>query len=134
MRSLVIAAAFIVGVSAVIVARGGQSRPTDGEEDYRIFCNSCHGAEGKGDGTFAASLKRRPADLTRFAIKNDGTFPRDKVFESINGLTRASASVPTDMPAWHDVFAKSQGGASEAEVKARIDALVRYVERLQAAK
>jgi len=133
MRSLVVAAAFILGVSTVMAVGGRQGRTPDGEEDYKIYCNSCHGQEGKGNGPFAASLKVRPSDLTRFAIKNDGTFPREKVFAAVDGLAR-TATPGADMPQWHDVFAKAQGGASDAQVKMRVDALVRYIERLQATK
>ena len=36
-----------------------------GTEDFATFCSACHGLGGKGDGDAAATLDRKPADLTR---------------------------------------------------------------------
>ncbi len=41
---------------AAAIARGG--------ELYRANCQSCHGAEGRGDGPAGAALAHPPADLT----------------------------------------------------------------------
>jgi mono/diheme cytochrome c family protein len=38
----------------------------------KAYCASCHGADGKGDGPMAKSLKVKPADLTRIAARNGG--------------------------------------------------------------
>jgi mono/diheme cytochrome c family protein len=35
-----------------------------GQELYALNCGICHGALGKGDGSVAGTLKRKPADLT----------------------------------------------------------------------
>ena len=124
----------IVAITAVVAAGGRPLQVSSGQEDYSLYCKSCHGAEGKGDGVFAASLRKRPADLTRFASDNDGKFPQEKVFKAIDGLARGEAAAGSDMPAWHDVFSKSQESASPEEVKTRIESLVKHIETMQTKK
>lgn len=38
-----------------------------GRQLFHHYCEACHGAEGRGDGPVAASLPRRPEDLTEIA-------------------------------------------------------------------
>lgn len=38
-----------------------------GRQLFHQYCEACHGAGGTGDGPAAASLPRRPEDLTRIA-------------------------------------------------------------------
>ena len=50
---------------------------TSGTEMYSTYCAVCHGADGKGNGPAASSLKTHPADLTQLSKKNGeivGTF------------------------------------------------------------
>ena len=56
-----------------------------GSELYRIFCASCHGNQGYGDGPVAAILKPAVPDLTRIAARNGGTFPVERVRATIDG-------------------------------------------------
>ena len=58
-----------------------------GPEDFADFCAACHGAGGKGDGGVAGTLDRKPADLTRIAARNGGSFPGTKVMAKIWGYT-----------------------------------------------
>jgi mono/diheme cytochrome c family protein len=82
------------------------SRQTDdaSERLYLLYCSSCHGAAGKGDGALAPILDVRPADLTQIAKKNGGTFPYSEVFRSIDGRKSVRAHGTADMPVWGDVF------------------------------
>jgi len=116
---------------AVATLAVAQTPKFQGGDDYQAFCASCHGSEGKGDGVVAASLKRRPADLTQLARKNAGVFPADRVSKTIDGGA-ATHGGSTDMPEWASVFAKSRESGSPDDVKARIDALVKYIGRIQA--
>lgn len=102
-----------------------------GPADFQTYCASCHGATAKGDGTIASSLAKRPPDLTKLALRNDGKYPSDVVLKSIDGREPASGHGKTDMPAWIDVFAKSSESEGPGAAKARIDALVKYLETLQ---
>ena len=101
------------------------------KQKYDVYCATCHGPEGKGDGTLSKSVRKKPADLTQLAKKNNGQFPADTVAKFIDGRTRDEAHLKSDMPVWGDVFSKSQTSSSPEEVKARIDALVKYIETLQ---
>ena len=51
------------------------TRADPGAETYRMYCASCHGVSGKGDGPAAGSMKTAPTDLTQLAKRNEGTFP-----------------------------------------------------------
>ena len=54
---------------------------------FSTYCVVCHGADAKGTGPLADSLKRRPADLTLLAKNNGGQYPRDMVARIIDGRT-----------------------------------------------
>src|ERR1700733_1619419 len=51
----------------------------------KAYCASCHGADAKGDGPMAKSLKVKPSDLTRIAARNGGTFPLMRIERIISG-------------------------------------------------
>ena len=102
-----------------------------GGNDFQAYCSSCHGPSGKGDGPIASSFRKRPADLTRLSARNNGTFPADIVFKTIEGKTPVSGHGGPDMPTWGDVFLKSAESSSVDAVRTRIDTLVKYLETLQ---
>ena len=81
-----------------------QAALTDGEELYVELCAVCHGKGGMGDGPAAGALTKAVPDLTGLAAKNDGTFPRQKVAESIAGKSRVISHGTIDMPIWGQVF------------------------------
>jgi hypothetical protein len=104
--------------------------------EFEIACMPCHGIEGRGDGSLANSLKRRPADLTQIAKSNGGIFPSKKVAEIIDGRASVAAHGVRDMPVWGDryrVVTEVGEGAAEVEQRARaqINALVDYLETIQ---
>jgi len=131
MRAWATASAAIVIASALGTA-GARAQPYSGSGDYQVYCVSCHGAEGRGDGMIAKSLKKQPADLTRIAQRNGGVFPLEKVARAIDGREPTNAHGPTDMPRWGDVLAKSNTSLGAENTAARIDALVKYLQTLQA--
>lgn len=119
-------------VVAATAAAGPQTAQiADGKQKYDVYCSSCHGAGGKGDGTFSKALRKPPADLTQLSRKNKGQFPTETVAKLIDGRTRDEAHLKSDMPVWGDVFSKSQTTTTPGDVKARIDALVQYLETIQ---
>lgn len=108
--------------------------PASGRDDrgaqlFRTHCSSCHGASGSGNGPVAGQLRRTPPDLTQYAARNRGVFPRDQVYRIIEGRGVASHG-NQEMPVWGDAF-MSAGARSPDEVRERIDAVVRYLERIQ---
>lgn len=125
-----LATACLVGLASAGGA-GVRAQAYSGQADFQTYCASCHGATAKGDGTLASSLAKRPPDLTKLALRNDGKYPSDVVLKSIDGREPASGHGKTDMPAWIDVFAKSSESEGPGAAKARIEALVKYLETLQ---
>lgn len=134
MRGLAVVVGALIGASvgASVVPAGAQSEPYSGVGDYQVYCSSCHGASGKGDGSIAKSLKTRPADLTQLAKLNNGVFPHDKVYKTVDGRTSGSAHKDSDMPTWGDVFAKSSESQGAENAALRLRTLVKYLETLQA--
>ncbi len=94
------------------------------------YCANCHGTSGKGDGTVAPHLRRRPTDLTKITSQNKGVFPADRLTRVIDGRETAKTHGNSDMPVWGDALKKSLDGDEEI-VKLRIRELVRYIESIQ---
>ncbi len=99
-----------------------------GDGTYRLYCASCHGTSGKGDGPLAEALKRRPPDLTRLAANNSGTYPADLVARIIDGRSPVKGHGGGDMPVWGDAFTRTAEQTPAGEKVAR---LVRFLERIQ---
>jgi mono/diheme cytochrome c family protein len=98
---------------------------------YSTYCAVCHGADAKGTGPLADSLKRRPADLTLLAKNSGGTYNRDMVRQIIDGKNPVKGHGGGDMPVWGDAFERSADAGPQA-VKDRLDALVEYLSSIQA--
>jgi mono/diheme cytochrome c family protein len=111
-----------------------QQTPTapHGSYLYRTYCASCHGETARGDGPLADSMRRRPPNLTEFAKRNGGTFSKDLVYKIIDGRERVSGHGGPDMPVWGDSFQRSLEVRDDKAVAARIQALVDYLETIQA--
>lgn len=58
-----------------------------GAEDFAEYCAACHGLSGRGDGELAATLSKRPANLTTLTRRNGGAFPGTRVMAKIWGYT-----------------------------------------------
>ena len=63
--------------------------------------------------------------------RNSGVFPSDQVFRIIDGRTKVPGHGGVDMPVWGDVFKRATDGGDPAAVKARIEALVAFLETIQ---
>jgi mono/diheme cytochrome c family protein len=108
----------------------GPIKPTpasDAKKMFDTYCAVCHGKEGKGNGPAAASLTKVPADLTKIAARNGGTFPEVKIRRYIEGLDEVPAHGTRDMPMWGDLF-KSLNRDTAA---IRVEALAQYVKTMQ---
>jgi Cytochrome c len=71
-----------------------------GEAEYLANCANCHGADGKGAGPHAATLKIKPTDLTLLAKKNHGVFPVSQVYQLVDGRGSARKHLNDEMPIW----------------------------------
>ena len=116
---------------AIGVEKLQQQRPTTDEDAalFRTYCASCHGTHGRGDGPVAGELRKLPPDLTAFAKRNGGIFPTDRVRQIVDGRG-PSAHGDRDMPVWGDAF-RVRNGLNPEAVEARINAIVRYLEKIQ---
>jgi hypothetical protein len=113
----------------------GEEHPTSGKQDFDNHCAPCHGLKGKGHGPEINVVPDiHPADLTKISLKNGGVFPRQQVEDMVDGRKTIPSHKRFDMPFWGVDFqqeGKEFTPESEARAKARIDALVAYVESIQ---
>lgn len=119
-------------LAASIAAADEKERAERGGTSYRVYCQNCHGRTGEGDGPIAEVLKVRPADLTRLAARNDGSFPSNRVYQTIDGRNEVVSHGSREMPIWGLSFQDPErDSAQEAEVRERILDLVAFLRTLQ---
>jgi hypothetical protein len=116
---------------------GAQQRGELGKREFQQNCVVCHGAAGKGDGSYGELLRQRVPDLTTLTRRNGGVFPFERVVQTIDGRGMPAAH-GRDMPIWGDDYlvkaAEYYGPMAynpEAFVQARILALVDHLNSLQ---
>ena len=97
---------------------------------FRTYCASCHGASGRGDGPVADQFRRTPPDLTKYSARNGGVFPGERVNRIIDGRD-VPAHGDREMPVWGDAFRTAREGLTAGAVKARTEAIVRYLREIQ---
>jgi mono/diheme cytochrome c family protein len=135
-------AAFVTGSFAIAlcgatlvaqVTSAPSTRPTreHGGSLFATYCATCHGSSARGDGPLADSMKRRPANLTEIAKRNNGVFPREIIFKVIDGREPVRGHGGPDMPVWGDAFKRSIDVGGEEAVTNRIQAIVDYLETIQ---
>jgi mono/diheme cytochrome c family protein len=104
-----------------------RTSPGDAPGMFQTYCAVCHGKDGKGGGPAASALTKAPADLTRIAARNGGTFPEVRVKRYIEGADEVAAHGTRDMPMWGDLF-KS---LSRDTALIRVQGLSDYLKSLQ---
>jgi mono/diheme cytochrome c family protein len=132
--------AAIIAVMAAATIAGAQDAKTnltmkdralaEGKTDYIVYCQACHGRDGKG-GSMAAILVKRPTDLTKLSTANDGTFPFWRVFGAVAGDSAVAGHDTFQMPEFWRRFQREDGMPGYAPASLRILALTHYVESLQ---
>ena len=128
---LALCAALLAGVAFGAPTAGQEpARASEGREVFQTYCASCHGADGAGHGPVAASMRRAPPDITAIALANGGAFPNERIRRIIDGRDVESHG-NREMPVWGDAFKATRGGHSEDAIRARIDAVVRYLASIQ---
>jgi mono/diheme cytochrome c family protein len=97
-----------------------------GKAIFMRYCALCHGADADGNGPIIDVLKVQPADLTRVAQRNGGTFPATLVANTIrDGRSGHGSSV---MMAWGKIL--GDDGTIAASTAAIRD-LTLYIETMQ---
>jgi mono/diheme cytochrome c family protein len=104
-----------------------------GQVLYLRHCASCHGVSGRGDGPVAASLQKRPIDLTTIAKREGGRFDEARVMRGIDGQRLVPAHGPREMPVWGAVFSEELEGQRHAAYVVLLHArsLTDYVRSIQ---
>ena len=131
----ILALVAVVGGTVGLAAAGPPlvgERVEAGRRSFRVYCASCHGAEGEGNGPVAKDLKIAPTDLTRLSRRHRGTFPNDAVYRAIDGRAEARGHGPGSMPVWGLSF-QSRGTDvdQEEETRERVSDLVAYLRSIQ---
>ena len=129
--TLLIAWAAVAGAQEVKRVRIQPTSAASGKEMFGEYCAVCHGKAGKGDGPAAEALKKRPADLTQLAHKNNGAFPDVHVMNFITGEDAIAPHGSRDMPVWGSLFS-SLSPNDQALIKLRVANLSDFVKSLQA--
>lgn len=128
------AAAWLIAAQTAPAPGDGEERrlisSLEGQALYREYCAVCHGEMGKGDGPMAKALKTPPADLTRIAMHNGGTFPLKKVERIISGDSPVEPGHGTrEMPLWGPIFSQITWDVDLGNI--RVANLAKYIESLQ---
>jgi mono/diheme cytochrome c family protein len=113
-------------------------QPADeGKRDFESSCATCHGAGGKGDGSYALFHELKTPDLTLLTARNRGEFPYRRVAEIIDGRHSTIIHGIPGMPIWGDEYrAKADAECRqthcnpESVVRSRVRALTEYIRRL----
>ena len=77
----------------------------------------------------AEKLTRHPNDLTLLSKNNGDSFPETVVYQIVDGRRIVVFHGSREMPIWGERF---KGNGEDASVDARISALVRHLESIQA--
>jgi len=127
----------LLAVGAVLAGPAFASDKVDdkaakaGRALFSRHCASCHGAEGKGGGPVAGSLKTPVPDLTKLPLK-DGRFDDARVRTSIDGTQASAAHGTREMPVWGKVLANTGEKRGEGWAQAEVWTIVEYVKSIQA--
>jgi mono/diheme cytochrome c family protein len=122
---------------AALHAQEAGNAAVSGEADFNLYCASCHGQDGKGDGPKAFGLSGPLPDLTTLTQRY-GAFPADKLARIIDGRDVLEGHLDREMPVWGVWFREESdaelGGAlgDVGSVARRVENLVRHLESLQA--
>lgn len=110
---------------------------TSGLSEYQNNCARCHGSDAKGNGPDTREKPGyRAADLTQISKRHGGRFPRQEIYDIIDGGKRLPGhyNFNSPMPLWGLSFqleGKEYTDESEAAVKRKIGSLLDYLESIQ---
>ncbi len=125
-------------IASPAYAQDAGNAGVSGEADFNMYCATCHGENGKGNGPKAFGLSKPLPDLSDLTERY-GSFPRERLAKLIDGREVLEGHGDREMPVWGVWFkeeaAAELGGAEgdEGSVARRVENLIGYVETLQAA-
>lgn len=137
----IIFGAACLGISTATLAQQSSAQPQKfdlGKIEYESRCATCHGMTGKGDGPISGLLTRKASDLTVLAKNNNGILPVAAMYDIVMGEKDVPGHGTRDMPVWGKFYSMQAARYyldvpydPEAYVRARILALIEYINRLQ---
>jgi mono/diheme cytochrome c family protein len=100
----------ILGLTLVMLTLGvpglGRAQSAaEGQKLYMIYCSSCHGDKGQGDGAAGKALPVKPADHTDGKLMNSFS---DEFLMTIISKGGAAVGKSSFMPAWGGVLKENQ--------------------------
>jgi mono/diheme cytochrome c family protein len=133
---------YLTATIAVVMLVVGSFREASGQDDeyilsgrgtYMQYCTSCHGVDGRGEGTLADSLGKKVPDLTLMSSRYDGVFPCEYVLRTIDGRQEFLAHGTRQMPIWGNIWRPGEEDTHEAEVATQrtLNGLLHYLESIQ---
>jgi mono/diheme cytochrome c family protein len=118
-RTRLVAAAALAALLAPAAALAGDAAA--GKTTFAMFCASCHGDSGKGDGPVGAVLNPTPRDLSKgeFKFDTDGDGETGTDQDILNVITNGAAKYggSAQMAAW--------GGSLSESDRANVLAFIR---------
>ena len=111
-----------------------------GKREYENNCAVCHGMTGKGNGPYAGIIDTKVPDMTVLQKNNNGVFPFDRVYQTIDGRMEVKAHGTRDMPIWGNEYNDKAAEyysdylrdySAKGFIRGRILALVNHIYSLQ---
>jgi len=122
----------LILLAGSLAARAETSTPESaGKARFMDYCAVCHGADAKGGGPFATLLNKKPSDLTTLSQRNEGEFPFNRVYETIDGRTMPGAHGTEQMPIWGGQWKSSASLGNETGVRGQILETILYLRSIQ---
>jgi mono/diheme cytochrome c family protein len=73
-RQSLFIAGMLMFLSPTIATEARAADADQGQQFYMQYCSSCHGKDGRGDGSVTSYLKVKVPDLTLLKKKNKGIY------------------------------------------------------------
>src|SRR5271168_1435663 len=90
----------IIAIFVLILAVRAHAQ--SGKVDYDRYCATCHGFDGRGNGSWNGS---KVPDLTHLKLQNGGKFPSEEIRNVVDGRSRSQWHQRRgSMPFWGEVF------------------------------
>jgi mono/diheme cytochrome c family protein len=118
-------------LTASSLASAAHAAEPQGDALFATHCATCHGADGEGGGPVASVMNVSMPNLRTLAKRNGGVFPRDAITAYIDGREQVASHGDRLMPIWGDFLQMPADKGNQEPVRARIAALVSFIERLQ---
>ena len=133
MRPIIFVCGVVLLLSIAIGMEIEAAEAEQGKQLYVQYCGSCHGKDGRGNGSVSPYLKIAVPDLTVLKKKNKGIYPLDDVIATIDGRRTVRSHGDRDMPVWGEIFLKEieRGKYSELTSLLKAKVIAEYVATLQ---